>query len=69
MASIKILLKQQLSDGRKSVSQLDFPSTGRKIYAISLGDHSSHDHCGLEELTFTLLQGPPAPSHGKAALC
>ncbi len=69
MASVKILLKQQLSDGRKSVSHLDFPSTGRKIYAISHGNRSSHDPCGLEKLTFSLLQGLPAPSHGKAALC
>lgn len=69
MASVKILLTQQLSDGRKAISYLDFPSTGRKIHAISYGGHSSRDHYGLEELTFSLLQGPPALSHGKAALC
>jgi len=69
MASMKIQLKQQLSDGRKSVSHLDFPNTGRKIYAISHDDHSSHDRHGLEEFTFSLWQGPPALSHGKAALC
>lgn len=69
MASVRIQLTQQLSDGRKSVSRLDFPRTGHNIYAISCGDHSSHGLRGTEWLVLNALQESPVPSHGQAALC